>query len=444
MKLRALELFTLPFVFVLSIAVLDSQRAYSQSAQPNPAQQRGAQGLQDYVPCGFQGEPKDIARELYRQTLATAKSGYREQAPKDAIARLEQTLSQMSEPSIGELTAKVSSEQSLTLEQQNSLTKDLTNSYSVSLAAPKDVGCSASIMDWRETSDIFGRRIADTYIAIQVNVRNVNVDNEFLLHDIQIAMDDAPGVLGRDKALVRGVAERGQSQDPRNFAVRVAEALASLAGASSVAFTGVDFKNGVNIFQSAFVPGLKNVFPDYTIAQLNRLNDMAFSSSSSSAVVVPKNGSVPLVTFLSQKVFAAQRSGNSGQYLKFRNWSSGELWDFQNKAVVMVAGIHVKEMKTEDPSLTQMNCTESSAKYTCALAGENLHLVSTLRFKNSTDPSDKLDGTVSVTGNPQKATVEFQEADLTKLKGQEYTVYLVKSDGTEIKTNFTNSFPKTN
>ena len=99
-------------------------------------------------------------------------------------------------------------------------------------ALPADVGCAASVLTYSEASDIFGVRVANKYVAVQVVVRNLNKDKDFLLHDVELAVDDpdlpvgaAPAKFesGRDRTLVRAVSLRNQSDDTRNFAVRVLE-----------------------------------------------------------------------------------------------------------------------------------------------------------------------------------------------------------------------------
>ena len=173
---------------------------------------------------------------------------------------------------------------------------------------PDDVSCSMAIMGWKETSDTFGRRVANDYVAIQVNLRNLNTKNEFLVHDIQVAIDTGFSYddfgrfqAGRDKLLVRAVAQRGQSEDPRNLVLHTLEAAGAIAGAAAIA-TGVSAaKDAVVVFQGAFIPGFITVFPDHTVEQLNHISDLVFSASSTSKVLVPIQGSVPLVTFIGEK-----------------------------------------------------------------------------------------------------------------------------------------------
>jgi hypothetical protein len=173
---------------------------------------------------------------------------------------------------------------------------------------PDDVSCSMSVMSWKETSDIFGRRVANTFVAIQVTLRNLNTKNEFLVHDIQVAIDTgvSPAYFGRfqagrDKLLVRAVAQRGQSEDRRNLVLNTLQAAGAIAAAGSIATGSINAKNAVAVFQGAFIPGFSNIFPDHTVEQLNHINDLVFSASNTSKVLVPIQGSVPLVTFVAEK-----------------------------------------------------------------------------------------------------------------------------------------------
>ncbi len=109
---------------------------------------------------------------------------------------------------------------------------------------PPDVSCSFSIMQWQETRDTFGRRVANQYIAIEVNVRNLNSQNDFLIHDVQIAVDTGLDrtqfgrfQAGRDKQIVRAVIQRGQSEDFRNLAINSLLMIGAIAGGASAAVT---------------------------------------------------------------------------------------------------------------------------------------------------------------------------------------------------------------
>jgi hypothetical protein len=113
---------------------------------------------------------------------------------------------------------------------------------------------------------------------------------------------------------VRSVAQRGQSEDRRNLVLNALTAVGAIAGSSAIAGS-TDFKNGVAVFQGAFIPGFSTIFPDHTVEHLNHINDMVFSASNTSKVLVPIQGSVPLVTFTALSPLSNCRSPGCGTFL---------------------------------------------------------------------------------------------------------------------------------
>jgi hypothetical protein len=295
---------------------------------------------------------------------------------------------------------------------------------------PDDVVCSFSVLQWHETSDNFGRRVANHYVALQVTVRNLNTQNEFIVHDIQIAVDTGLNraqfgrfEAARDKLVVRNVAQRGQSEDPRNRIINILQAVGAIAGGASTAVTqglsdtveATDMASAVAIFQGPFMTGLINIFPDHTIEHINHINDLAFSASSTSKTIVPIQGSVPLVTFLSEKPLeqlpfarcgtsvpkrlwytfythtSADDSANSDSpgssryqfcmgdaydaygnpispdttentrpeyYMKpypFKKWEGAALDVLKHRIFVVVGGVHIKEV-AKQPTLSSISC----------------------------------------------------------------------------------------
>ena len=321
-------------------------------------------------------------------------------------------------------------------------------------AGQPDVGCSQSILSYDEANAIFGRAIAKTYIVIQVNARNLNGDQEFLMHDVQVAVADIQNtdfatnqndrgeatkgtlksrfVSGRDKTLARGVATTGQLDSPRNVAERVIEAIGAVGGATSLAIGAVGaagtFKDAMQVFTTAVVPQYGKLFPDHTIDQLNRLNDLGFSSSSAYKIVIPKNGTVPFVTFLPTKVFAEN----------YNTWTHQEMWDFQKNTFVVIAGKHITET-TDDLQVATMTCPHTAnAQYldfsqvtagnvSCSVAGSNLQKLTSVRLVNGKDATDKttVDSNNITSAAPNtSATATFTLTDLYKLPAPQYLAYL--------------------
>src|SRR5258708_32735571 len=164
-----------------------------------------------------------------------------------------------------------------------------------------------ALLTWQETSDIFGRRVANTYIAIQVTVRNLNTVNEFLIHDIQVAVDTGVSndtfsrfQAGRDKLLVRNLAQRGQAEDRRNLALHALEAIGAIAGSSAIAGSR-DFATAVAVVRGCFIPGYSTLFPEHTVDQLNDINDPGFFASPSLKRLGPSQRTTPRATLISER-----------------------------------------------------------------------------------------------------------------------------------------------
>ena len=327
---------------------------------------------------------------------------------------------------------------------------------------PDDVSCSMAILTWQETSDIFGRRVANTYIAIQVTVRNLNKTNEFLIHDIQVAVDTglAPADFsrfqaGRDKLLVRAVAERGQTQDRRNLALNSLLAVGAIA--SSIApFGAEEFQTAVAVFQGGFIPGFKTLFPDHTVDQLNNINDRVFSASSINKVIVPIEGSVPLVTFISvkpveQMPFAwcgynkqtrsylgyanAQecKSGSSptttaANYpetapdsLDYKKWQPAALRILQDHTFVVIGGVHIKQLTNDPGTLSGITCPklpsgsidiskpDKDGSIACKLTGTNLKSITAVKL---TQDDAEIVGKITAADDGTTADITFAADDL--------------------------------
>ncbi len=197
-----------------------------------------------------------------------------------------------------------------------------------------------SIMAPKNVADTFGHHIASKYIAMQVTIANRNKDYQWLIQDASVDIrrllgqekqvgrkcegnlvllleslekesttSEKDGVtfyqLPRDEARVtsadltvlRGVAEKGQSLDPRNITVKSLTAAGVIAaGLIGVTRVGHSYAPGVAAFNGPLLSALQEVLPDYTVNQLNRLNDSAFLTNT----VVGKQQAKVIVLFIPQ------------------------------------------------------------------------------------------------------------------------------------------------
>jgi hypothetical protein len=381
--------------------------------------------LGDYVPCIFdEGEDNELRaladneNDLVDETQATAIVAYvNSRVPS---LKTSMTADSVAGTQIDQLPQTVDSileGQGVTKESAQQVATALQTAISPTFDRPDDVSCSFSLLQWKETSDSFGRRVANDYIALQVTVRNLNTQSEFLIHDIQIAVDTGlnPVQFGRfqsarDKLIVRNVAQRAQSEDARNIVINSLIAAGAIAGGASGAITqsmvtqtARDLATAVAIFQGPFITGLVNIFPDHTIENINHINDQTFSASSTSKTIVPIQGSVPLVTFLVEKPIeqlpfsrcgtaTKKNSAHSGTasdktnpgdshfpycdsiadaaskasvspddipyYMKplpYRYWNPAALMILEHRIFVVIGGVHIQELTTS-PAVTKVAC----------------------------------------------------------------------------------------
>jgi IPT/TIG domain len=359
---------------------------------------------------------------------------------------------------------------------------------------PTDISCSVSVLPWQETSDTFGRRVANQFLAIQVTVRNLNTKNEFLMHDIQVAVDTGLSTdgyfwkqyagrfqAGRDKLLVRSVAQRGQTEDRRNLVLNSLVTIGAIAGSAAIAGS-TDFKTGVAVFQGAFIPGFSTIFPDHTVEQLNHINDLVFSASNTSKVLVPIQGSVPLVTFIPAKPieqlpFAwcgyvqhywakskpsshpcvydpytwrdegfphqsflhdvgglpdVEALGKGWKGRSFRDWQPAALRVLQNHVFVVIGGVHIQQLTNAPSKVASLDCPtlpggaidiaqSKDGVITCNVTGNGLDKVSSVSIEKGTE---KIAGKVKPAKDGNSATLEFDPSALSDANGI-YSLYLM-------------------
>ena len=121
---------------------------------------------------------------------------------------------------------------------------DSARSALSAFARPLDIGCAMSVLDYKETRHAFGPLVADEYIAIQIVVRNLNSAQEFLLHDVELAVDSNPGgahgryFSGRDKMMVRALANAQADLSLRNLIVHSVQGVGAIMSSAAAVFPG--------------------------------------------------------------------------------------------------------------------------------------------------------------------------------------------------------------
>jgi hypothetical protein len=162
-------------------------------------------------------------------------------------------------------------------------------------------------------SDTFGKRIAQNFVAIQVTVGNHDKEYQYLINDVSLWMvasdvfTPAPPsdffFSSAELSLLRGVSEKGQGQDKRNKILRLFRGLGTVAaGLIGVASFGPSYPAAIAVFNGPVINAYSEAFPDYTINQMNRLNDSAYSANT----LVPAKHSKVMVAFIPQAIFLSK------------------------------------------------------------------------------------------------------------------------------------------
>jgi hypothetical protein len=173
---------------------------------------------------------------------------------------------------------------------------------------PQDVGCSMSILSFETTRYAFGDRVASEFIPIQIVVRNLNDQVEFLVHDAQVAVDDdINGRYGRyspgtDKLTTRTFMLSAKDFSGRNLVINIAKGIGTILSSASIVY-GASVKDAANVYSAGFINALLGVLPDHSTDQLNLLNDEGFSSYRTERTVVPKSGTAEFVIFVRSDQF---------------------------------------------------------------------------------------------------------------------------------------------
>jgi hypothetical protein len=176
------------------------------------------------------------------------------------------------------------------------------------LARPLDVACSMSILSYETTRYAFGQRMADEFIPVQIIVRNLNSNKEFLVQDAQLGVDeDINGRLGRyaagvDKLTARTFMLSSRDYSHRNLVVHLAQGLGTVLSSSSLVY-GEAVKDAANVYSAGFLNALTGVWTDHGTEHLNLLNDEGFSSYRTERTVVPKSGTAEFVIFFRSDQF---------------------------------------------------------------------------------------------------------------------------------------------
>jgi hypothetical protein len=221
-----------------------------------------------------------------------------------------------------------------------------------------------TLMAPKNVADAFGPRIAKRYIGIQITVANRSTEYQWLLESASVVLDKlvldldaritgaesgcqdtltrllkalralgayipepptpserakgvpftALGSIGgsatvssAELTVLRGVAEKGAALDPRNVTLRLLTGAGTIAaGLLGVTTFGPSFAPSVAAFNGPLLTAYQTMFPDFTVNQLNRLNDSAFLANT----IVGKQQAKVIVLFIPMEYLLTKKQAS--------------------------------------------------------------------------------------------------------------------------------------
>jgi hypothetical protein len=186
-----------------------------------------------------------------------------------------------------------------------------------------NVSAQAVLIPRVDARRIFGSEIANNYAVIEINVGNKTPDAVLIIHGIFIdysrwalsgnsfqgtssldgitretvepfeASTKPNQIASEEYRVVRGQLLDAQMWTKRNWTMRILTFAGSLASAYSFSIGEEGIVRGLNAFSGVAVPGFREVWPDGTIEQLNRISDFGYQTNK----VIPKQAAEVIVCF---------------------------------------------------------------------------------------------------------------------------------------------------
>lgn len=311
--------------------------------------------------------------------------------------------------------------------------------------ATANLACSFVPLSHETTLEAYGKGVANRFIAAEVSVRNKNANLEYLLQDIRIGQ---PGLIfsSYDKKIPQAISSKEEQFSARAIIVRLTAAAAGvLTGVAGFAGNTI-LQEAANIFAGPAQAGLQTAIPDLSSAELTRLDDQAFSATST---VIPKNSNIVVVAFFPSDTLEPI-SKNTHWYNPHPNayatFQGKDLKKFFENLTVSVAGAHVQETNPSEPTLklfipSSANTVQlldlRAGLNPITIQGTNLDSVSQIQLSNQTDgktvlPAKLVPLTGETTIDPSVAMLSVAGVPTADLGL--YNIAFILSDGSVVKT----------
>ena len=212
--------------------------------------------------------------------------------------------------------------------------------------------CSFSPLPYQVTYDVFGRGVANRFLAVYVIVQNKNHNLEYLLQDVRGGFPDYV-VSSYDKKVPQDLSVKEEQFSARAITLRLTAAGASILTGVAGFSTNMILQDAANIIAGPVQAGLQSAIPNLSSSELTNLDQLAFSVTST---VIPKGGAVAVVAFIPSDILEPAK--NSHRHLfshpdSFSTYQGDDLKTLFRTMTVEVTGTHVQDVNpSATPTLT--------------------------------------------------------------------------------------------
>ena len=266
-----------------------------------------------------------------------------------------------------------------------------------------DLLCSQSLLTYREAREVFGKSVAEQYIAVEIKVQNRNPQYQFLLSDIRIGISNSEFTTSRDRTFVRAYAEKGEAYSARAIGLRAFAAAVAILGGIGPAVGNAVLSSAVQIIAGPTTSAVNGLFPDRSSNEINFISDSGFSVVQ--ALVIPTKSPIRVFCFVPQRTILneplKQISNSGSKWLKVSPSDDmrSDFQKLQEELLVEISGMHVTQVKTA-PVITKTSVTSGVEKTPVTITGTNFGAtqgISTVTFdKTPSTPTSWNDTTIVV------------------------------------------------
>jgi hypothetical protein len=167
-----------------------------------------------------------------------------------------------------------------------------------------DLLCSQSLLTYKEEREVFGKAVADQYVAVEVRIQNRNTQFPFLLADVRLGTSNSELTTSRDRTFVRTFAEKGEAYSVRAIALRSLAAAGTILGGIGPAVGNMSLSNAIQILVGPTTSAANSLFPDRSSHEIEVISDYGFSVVQT--LVIPSRSPARIYCFIPQRQILSQ------------------------------------------------------------------------------------------------------------------------------------------